>query len=119
MKKTLVIGAKVQSVNFFYNALQTLVKYKHEVHVLGLDAAIFEGLCLHKIDEYIPDLDTVSLYLNASEQKKYYTYIEALKPKRVIFNPGAENYDFKNRLVAKGIVVEEACTLFLLYTNKY
>ena len=37
------------------------------------------------------DIDTVTLYLNPGHQKEYYDYIISLHPKRIIFNPGAEN----------------------------
>ncbi len=41
----------------------------------------------------IDNLDTVTLYLNANNQKPYYNYIFSQHPKRIIFNPGAENQE--------------------------
>ena len=43
----------------------------------------------------------------------------ALKPRRVIFNPGAENPALEDGLRAAGIEVEDACTLVLLRTGQF
>jgi hypothetical protein len=42
-----------------------------------------------------------------------------IRPKRVIFNPGAENPDFYGLLEAEGIEVLEACTLVMLSMRTY
>lgn len=52
-------------------------------------------------------------------QVNYYDYILDLKPKRVLFNPGAENPEFQEILEKNNIEVENACTLVLLSTNQY
>ena len=67
----------------------------------------------------IDDLDTVTLYLNAGNQKQYYDYIFSLHPKRIIFNPGAENEELFSLARKKGILPQEACTLVLLSTGQY
>ncbi|MFM8587875.1 MAG: CoA-binding protein, partial [Bacteroidota bacterium] len=40
-------------------------------------------------------------------------------PKRIIFNPGAENPAFAERAGAEGIQSIEACTLVMLSTAQY
>ena len=45
--------------------------------------------------------------------------IVELAPRRVIFNPGAENPESYERLEAGGIEVVEACTLVLLRTGQF
>ncbi len=65
------------------------------------------------------DFDTVTLYLNAENQKKYYDYILELKPKRIIFNPGAENPELAKLAQQKGIETLEACTLTTLAVGLY
>ena len=67
----------------------------------------------------LTDVDTVTLYLNPTNQKPYYDYILSLKPKRIIFNPGTENEELEKLAAAKGIETMEACTLVLLSTNQY
>jgi uncharacterized protein len=65
------------------------------------------------------DIDTVTLYLNPMHQKQYYDYIVSLKPKRIIFNPGAENDELVAIAKKNGISPIDACTLVLLSTNQY
>ncbi len=67
----------------------------------------------------IEDLDTITLYLNASNQKQYYDYILSLHPRRIIFNPGAENEELSALASKNGIKTMEACTLVLLSTGQY
>jgi hypothetical protein len=66
-----------------------------------------------------PGVDTVTLYLNPRGQKEYYDYILSLRPKRIIFNPGAENEELARLAQANGIQPIEACTLVLLSTGQY
>ncbi len=65
------------------------------------------------------DIDTVTLYLNPLHQKPYYDYIMSLKPRRIIFNPGAENEELERIAAKEGIDVLEACTLVMLSTGQY
>ena len=67
----------------------------------------------------VKDVDTVTLYLNAQNQKQYYDYIINLHPKRIIFNPGAENEELTALAFKNQIQPIEACTLVLLSTNQY
>jgi len=52
-------------------------------------------------------------------QKEYYDYILSLEPKRIIFNPGAENEELSVLASKNNIPVKEACTLVMLSTNQY
>jgi hypothetical protein len=61
----------------------------------------------------------VTLYLNPTLQKTYYDYVLSLHPKRIIFNPGAENHEFFRLAESKGIIPMEACTLVLLSTGQF
>ena len=64
-------------------------------------------------------VDTITLYLNPKNQVEYYDYIMNLAPRRIIFNPGAENWELKNLASKNGIKTMEACTLVLLSTGQY
>ena len=64
-------------------------------------------------------IDTVTMYLNPIRQKEYYDRIIHLKPRRIIFNPGAENPELEKLAKQKGIQTENACTLVLLSTRQY
>jgi hypothetical protein len=43
----------------------------------------------------------------------------ALKPRRILFNPGSENPALNTQLQAAGIGVDESCTLVLLHTGQF
>jgi predicted CoA-binding protein len=59
------------------------------------------------------------VYVNAEKSAQMFADILAAKPKRIIFNPGAENPELEKKCKAAGIDVEEACTLVLLRTNQF
>ena len=59
------------------------------------------------------------MYVGARNQTMYYEYIKRLKPRRVIFNPGAENPPFEQELRQAGIEPIDACTLVMLSVGTY
>jgi predicted CoA-binding protein len=118
-KKTLVLGASANPSRYSYLAVNKLREHKHPVVAIGRTTAVVADIPVHSETEPIPDLDTVTLYLNPVNQKNYYNYILEQHPKRVIFNPGAENLEFEKILEEKGIQTVEACTLVLLATGQY
>lgn len=67
-------------------------------------------------DTYI---DTITVYLGEKRQHEHYTYILSRQPRRLIFNPGAENDELVELATAAGIQTLEACTLVMLRTNLY
>lgn len=119
MKTTLVIGASTNPERYSFKAITKLVEHGHPVHALGLKSGNVAGIEFDTQPLEYKDLDTVSLYVGLKNQPDYYDYIESLKPNRVLFNPGTENAEFEQRLNAKGIETEEACTLVLLATGQY
>jgi hypothetical protein len=64
-------------------------------------------------------IDTVTLYLNAKNQKPYLEKILKLHPSRIIFNPGAENGELARIAAENNIQVIEGCTLVMLSLNQY
>ncbi len=119
MKKTLVIGASTNPERYSYLAINSLKKHGHEVVAIGLKEGEVNGVKIQTDHPPFTNVDTVTLYVNISHQKEYYDYVLGLNPKRIIFNPGAENFDFMERAQAAGIEALEACTLVLLSTGQY
>jgi predicted CoA-binding protein len=118
-KKTLVIGASENKSRYSNLATNNLVQKGHEVVALGRRPGQVNGVKIETEKLPLTGVDTVTLYLNPQNQKQYYDYILSLQPKRVIFNPGAENDELEELLKAKGIKAQEACTLVLLSTGQY
>lgn len=86
---------------------------------LGLRAGEVAGVSIGTDRPEIAGVDTVTLYLGAANQVGWYDYVLGLKPRRIIFNPGAENLEFEELAQAAGVETEEACTLVLLGTGQY
>lgn len=118
-KKTLVLGASDNPARYSYLAINRLKEHNHPIVAIGKRNTMVSGIPVQSVTAPIPDLDTVTLYLNTNNQKEYYNYILSQQPRRVIFNPGSENPEFEKILNDKGIQTMEACTLVLLGTGQY
>ncbi len=118
-KKTLVLGASLKPNRYSNYVIQRLVANNIETVAFGLRSGEVSGIQIDtKLINY-DDIHTVTLYLNSKRQIDYYGYIVALRPKRVIFNPGTENLELYEILRKNNIEFEDACTLVLLSTNQY
>jgi uncharacterized protein len=118
-KKTLVLGASDNPSRYSYLAVQRLRSHGHTVVAIGKKHAHIADIEIEKEKKEFDDIDTVTLYLNPLHQQDYYDYILSLKPKRIIFNPGAENEELAILATQHQIKVMEACTLVLLSTGQY
>ena len=118
-KKTLVLGASSNPSRYSYLAINNLREKGNDVVAIGKRTGKVNDVEIITEQNPIEDLDTVTLYLNANNQKQYYNYILSQKPKRIIFNPGAENKELADLAEEKGIIPQEACTLVLLSTGQY
>lgn len=117
--KTLVIGASTNPERYSFKAINSLLNHKHSVVAIGQKIGEVSGVKIQTKQIPLKNIDTVTLYINAKNQRDYYNYILQLQPKRVIFNPGTENPEFYQLLKSNNIGVEVACTLVLLATNQY
>ena len=118
-KKTLVLGASDNPSRYSYLAVNRLRSHGHPVVAIGKKNVMVADVPIEKEKKDWKDVDTVTLYLNPTHQQQYYEYILSLKPKRIIFNPGAENDELADLAIKNGIIPIEACTLVLLSTNQY
>ena len=118
-KKTLVLGASENPGRYSNLAIRKLRSYKHPVIAIGRKNGIVDDVPITSEKNAYPDIDTVTVYLNEVNQQEYYDYILNLAPKRIIFNPGAENSQLTILAKNKGIQVINACTLVMLSTGQY
>ena len=118
-KKTLVLGASDNPSRYSYLAVQRLRSQGHPVVAIGKKNTRVADVPIEKEKKEFNNIDTVTLYLNPLHQQEYYDYILSLKPKRIIFNPGAENEELASLATQQQIKVMEACTLVLLSTGQY
>jgi predicted CoA-binding protein len=118
-KRTLVIGASQNPARYSYKAIHKLRYYNHPVVAIGLKEGLVDDVKIEKGNIPIDGIDTVTIYLSAENQKNVEDYLLSLHPKRIIFNPGAENDSLKKRAEEKGIECVEACTLVMLTIGAY
>ena len=118
-KPTLIIGASENPERYSNKAALSLKKHGYTIYLIGNKVGQIEGININveKID--FKNIDTVTLYLNKNNQANFVAYIYSLNPKRIIFNPGAENPEFYNEATKKGIECVEGCTLVMLSIGNY
>ena len=119
MKKTVVIGASNEPSRYSYKATIALQKHDHEVVPVGIKKGEINGLSIRNDKPHIEQVDTITMYVGPQNQPVWYDYIMSLKPKRVIFNPGAENPEFETLLNKNNIETIDACTLVMLSVGNY
>ncbi|MEM9821634.1 MAG: CoA-binding protein [Bacteroidota bacterium] len=119
MKKTLVLGASTNPARYAYRAVNRLVAHGHEVVALGIKKGKIGQIEITQGFPEIDHLDTISLYINPSLQRQYYSYLINLQAKRIIFNPGTENTVLMKMAREKNIEVVAACTLVMLSIGNY
>ncbi len=117
--KTLIMGASTNPERYAFKAANSLLAHGHIIELVGEKEGEIQG---HKINTDYPDfedVDTVTMYVGVRNQPALYDYILKQKPRRIIFNPGAENPEFEQLARSKGVETEEACTLVLLATGQF
>ena len=119
MKKTLVLGASDNPIRYSNAAVRRLAKEGFEVVPVGVREGEISGVPIQKGQPLLEGIHTITLYLNPQRQKEYYGYVLGLQPRRIIFNPGAENPELMRLAQEKGIEVEMACTLVMLAVGQY
>lgn len=117
--KTLVLGASTNPERYAYKAIKLLQQKGFEIVAVGAKTGAIDQTPIATEMPPTNTIHTVSLYIGPERQKPYWDTIVALRPKRVIFNPGTENPLLAQKLQAAGIKTENACTLVLLSTNQY
>lgn len=120
-KKTVIIGATPNPSRYAYFAAERLSKKSHPIVPVGIKRGEVAGQEILDLREkpVVEDVDTVTLYLNPTNQKEWEDYILGLNPKRIIFNPGTENRDLQTKAKEKGIETLHACTLVMLSSGTY
>lgn len=118
-KNTLVLGASLKPERYSNLAVRNLREKGHPVLAVGLREGEVEDVPILKAIPEGSQVDTVTMYLNAGNQHAWEQRLLALKPKRIIFNPGAENPAFASKAETQGIETIEACTLVMLSTGQY
>ncbi len=123
MEVVAVIGASSDPSRYSYKAISLLKEYGHRPIPVHPREESVQGIkVVHNLGELAQakdKVDTITVYVNPAISDKYEKDILAVHPKRVIFNPGAENPRLEDTLTQNGIKVENACTLVLLRISQF
>ena len=120
MKSTAILGISNNPERYSYKAFKKL-------QLLGIPYFLVSPKLNQLEDDLVySDLKTLSgkvhtltIYINPHLSSSILEEILALLPKRIIFNPGAENKELQEKAQKKGIECLNACTLVLLATNQF
>ncbi len=115
-----VIGASNDPEKYSYKAVKLLQEKGHTVFPVHPTLKDIEGTPVYSSVKLVPQkMDTVTVYLNPKVSSSISDEIIAIAPRRIIFNPGAENPEFEQKAKSRGIETLEACTLVLLKTRQF
>ena len=117
--KTLVLGASDNPSRYSYLAIHRLRSQNIPVVAIGKRHMLVADVEVIAEKKEFANIDTITMYLNPVHQPEYYSYILTLKPRRIIFNPGAENAELASIAAQNNIKTINACSLVLLSTGQY
>lgn len=121
-ERVVIVGASPKPDRYAHKALLALRRHGHEVVPVNptLTTTEIEGVpVVHDVGEVTGPVDTVTMYVGEKISAGLEDKLIALRPRRVIFNPGAENAILAVDLERAGIKCEDACTLVMLSTGQF
>jgi len=115
-----VLGASAKSDRYSNQAVRLLLAKGYRVTPVHPKVSWIEGLRVaHALGEIREPVHTLTLYVGASRIGPLVDAVIALRPGRVVLNPGAEAQELERRLDAAGIPWMHACTLVMLRTGTF
>lgn len=115
-----VIGASDKPERYSYQAVKLLQDKGHDVYPVHQRIKLIDGVSVFSsIKEVSAPIDTVTMYVAADISDQLADDILIKKPRRIIFNPGAENSRLAAQARAAGIETIDTCTLVMLRTGQF
>ena len=119
-ERVVIIGASDNPERYSHQAQLLLRQHGHEVVPVHPKLTAIEGVpVVADVSAISGPVDTVTLYVGPQISLTLKDKLIALKPRRVIFNPGTENPELAARLREAGVDTVEACTLVMLRTGQF
>ena len=118
-KKTMVLGVSPDPGKRAHQVCKKLLEKGHTIIPLGIRPGKVNDISILTEKTQPEEVHTIVIYLRASRQKDWISFILASNPKRIIFNPGAENPELDKIAKEKEIEVLNECTLLMLSSNRY
>lgn len=115
-----VLGASPKPARYANQCIRLLLEHGYRITPVHPRFDTIEGLAVTPDLGSIADpVDTLTLYVGPQLLEPQAEAIVALKPGRVIFNPGTESEAVQRQLDQAGIEWFEACTLVMLRTGQF
>ena len=115
-----VLGASPKEDRYSNRAIRLLKSKEYTTIPIHPKIEIIEDLpVIHSLGDIQSKVDTLTLYVGPERLQSMVDEIVALKPGRVIFNPGTESEFLQSRLRDENIPFVQACTLVMLQTNQF
>ena len=115
-----VLGASPKPTRYSFQAVRLLKDLGYRVIPVHRKAVRIEQIpVVHALADIEERVDTLTLYIGPQHCRHQVEAIVALKPGRVILNPGTESHELELALRHAGIPYEHACTLVLLRTGQF
>lgn len=115
-----ILGASPKPDRYAYKAFVLLREYGHRaIPVNPAFEDILGEKCYPAISGVPQPIDTLTLYLGAARSNPLIEEIIKAKPRRIIMNPGAENFSLAEKAEEAGIEVVEGCTLVMLRSGQF
>ena len=115
-----IIGASHKTERYSNKAQKALIGAGHKVVLFNPALKEVDGIkVFNHLSAITEKIDTVTLYVGPERLVPMIGDILALKPKRVIANPGTECAEMADACKKTGIEYIEACTLVMISTGQY
>ena len=115
-----VLGASPKEDRYSFKAVRMLKEHGHiPVPVHPAEHIVDGDKCASSLTEVEQPIDTLTVYVSSKISDGELDNILSLKPRRVVFNPGAENSSLAEKLKSKEIETIEACTLVMLRSDQF
>jgi len=119
-QRVVVLGASDRPARYSHMALLSLVRHGHEPVPVHPRLQEIAGITVYNnLDDVPGPVDTVTLYVSSGRLSGMIDQVLALKPQRIIANPGAESEAMRQAAEHHGIEYLEACTLVMLSTGQF
>jgi predicted CoA-binding protein len=115
-----VLGASPKPARYSNQAVRLLKEHGYRVVPVHPRFTDIEGLhAAPSLEAVEGPVDTLTLYVGPERSRPLIDDIVALRPGRVIFNPGTESAELEARLQSMEIPFIHGCTLVMLRTRQF
>lgn len=119
-RRVVVLGASPNEERYSNHAVRSLLEHGFEVVPVHPTADEVRGVpCVRDLGAVSGPIDTVTLYVSPEVSSALVDAVLALRPARIVMNPGAENPTLAQRAKEAGIAVVHGCTLVMLAAGRF